>query len=71
MDLLDFGMKNEQSDSRVRRTLARAAIAVEKKKADLYEAALNKKDIPLQENAEEDAAMLQRIKEAIAEQNAE
>ncbi len=71
MDVLDFGMKNEQSDSRVRRTLARAAIAVEKKKADLYEAALNKKDIPLQENAEEDAAMLQRIKEAIAEQNAE
>ncbi len=71
MDLLDFGMKNEQSDSRVRRTLARAAIAVEKKKADLYEAALNKKDIPVPENAEDDAAMLQRIKEAIAEQNAE
>lgn len=71
MDLLDYGMKNEHSDSRVRRTLARAAIAVEKKKADLYEAALNKKDIPVPENAEDDDAMLQRIKEAIAEQNAE
>ncbi len=71
MDLLEFGMKNEQSDSRVRRTLARAAIAVEKKKADMYEAALNKKDIPIPENAEDDAAMLQKIKEAIAEQNAE
>ncbi|MDO4345352.1 MAG: hypothetical protein Q4C50_11170 [Eubacteriales bacterium] len=71
MDLLDFGMKNEQSDSRIRRTLARAAIAAEKKKADLYEAALNKKDIPLPDDPEGDAAMLQKIKEAIAEQNAE
>ncbi len=71
MDLLDFGMKNGQSNSRVRKTLARAAIAVEKKKADLYEAALNKKDIPVPENAEDDAAMLQKIKEAIAEQNIE
>lgn len=71
MDLLDFGMKNEQSDSRIRRTLARAAIAAEKKKADLYEAALNKKDIPLPDDPEGDDAMLQKIKEAISEQNAE
>lgn len=69
MDLLEFGMENEQSDSRIKRTLAKAALAAEMKKADLYEATLNKKDIPVPDDAETDAAMLQKIKEALSEQD--
>lgn len=70
MDFLDFGMKNEQSGSPVRRALGKAALAAEKKRADLYEAALNKKNIPLPDDMD-DAAMLEKIQKAIADQNAE
>lgn len=69
MDLLDYGMKNEKSESLLRRTLAKGALAAEKKRADLYEAYLEKKPISFPDDPQEDAAMLERIKREIAERD--
>lgn len=68
MDFLDYGMKNEKSKSMLRRTLAKGALAVEKKRADLYEAYLEKKQISYSEDLKEAEALLARIKEEIAKQ---
>lgn len=68
MDLLEFGMENEKSESAVKRTLAKGALAAAKKQADLYEAYIMKQNVSIPEDAENDAAMLEAIREEIAQQ---
>lgn len=70
MDLLEFSMENQNSSSPVRRLLAKAAKVLEVKKADLYEARLNRKNIQIPEDAD-DGAMLRSIWEEIAKQEKE
>lgn len=65
MNLLVFGMKNENSESKVKRALAKGALAAAKKQADLTEAYVNRQRVELPESMEEDAAMLKRIREMI------
>lgn len=65
MDLLDYGMKNEKSDSAVKRLLAKGALAAAKKQADFYEAQVMKMSIDIPQSPEEDAAMLERIRKEI------
>ena len=65
MDLLEFGMENEKSKSTVKKALAHAALAVEKKKADLYEQYLEK-NVSLPEDDSD--VMLQKIREQIKEE---
>lgn len=69
MNFLDYGMKNEKSESVIQRTLAKGALAAEKKRADIYEAYLEKKQISFPDNPEEDEALLQKIREGIAKQS--
>lgn len=65
MDLLEFGMENEKSESTVKRTLAKAALTAAKKQADLYEAYIESRPISFPEPDSEQ--MLQKIREGIAE----
>lgn len=65
MDLLEFGMQNSNSESLVRRTLARAVLAAERKRADDCERRLEEKLISIPEDPEADAALLQKIREQI------
>lgn len=68
MDLLDYGMRNQKSESAVKRLLAQGALAAARKQADLYEARLMKKSMTIPENPEEDAAMLERIRQELSNQ---
>lgn len=68
MDLLEFGMEYEKSGSAVKRTLAKGALAAAKKQADLYEAYIMKQNVSIPEDSEDDAAMLEAIREEITQQ---
>lgn len=61
MDLLDFGMKNRESKSWIRRSAAEVILGAAKLRADMYEWYLKKKEIHLLENPLRDKQMLQRI----------
>lgn len=65
MDLLEFGMKNKESGSAVKKTLARGALAAAKKKADLYEAYLEKHEIDIPQDTEEEERLLKQIQKKI------
>ncbi len=65
MDLLEFGMRNEKDGSLFCRMLARLALAAERKRADLCECRLNKKEISFPDDPDEDAALLKNIREQI------
>ena len=69
MDLLEFGMEHVNSKSAVKRTLAKGALAAAKKQADLCEAYVERQNITIPENPEEDAALLQKIREEIGSQD--
>lgn len=63
MDLLKFGMENEESKKVSKRIAAKAALAAERIKADVYEKYLEMKHPDLPENPLRDQLMLQRILE--------
>lgn len=63
MDLLEFGMENIESDSVVKRTLAKGALVMVKKGADLYERYLEEQEIEIPDDLEADEAMFARILE--------
>lgn len=63
MDLLKFGLDNLESDSAVKRNLAKAALEIVKKQADLYEKILEKEDISIPEEDTEE--LLHKIREEI------
>lgn len=63
MDLLKFGLDNLESDSAVKRNLAKAALEIVKKQADLYEKILEKEDISIPEEDTEE--LLRKIREEI------
>lgn len=67
MDLLEFGMKNMDSESPVKKAAAKGALEVAKLHADLYEQYLEKK-LPIPENEEETKQMLKEIQEQIKAQ---
>lgn len=69
MDFLDYGMQNEKNGSLIQRMLAKGVLAAEKKRADLYEICLNKKEISFPDGPEEDAALLKKIRERIDAQD--
>lgn len=64
MDLLEFGMRNEKSESAVKRTMAKAALGAVKKKADLYEAYLKQQGEVIPDLEAE--VLLKKIREEIA-----
>ena len=66
MDLLEYGMKNENSSNRVTRAVARGTLAALRLQADLYEKYLEKK-IPLSPEFGDDQEMLERILEKVKE----
>ena len=68
MDLLEFGMKNRESGSGLLRAAARGILEIEKKRADLYEAYLDKKNISCSDDPAADAALFDKIRETIAHQ---
>lgn len=70
MDFLEFGMKNEHSSSCIRRIVAKAVLSSEKRRADKYEKALDKKNIPLPDDMD-DAALLAEIWDKISGQGKE
>lgn len=63
MDLLKFGLDNLESSSAVKRNLAKAALEIVKKQADLYEKMLEKEDISIPD--EDTEKLLQKIREEI------
>lgn len=63
MDLLKFGLDNLESSSAVKRNLAKAALEIVKKQADLYEKMLEKEDISIPD--EDTEILLQKIREEI------
>lgn len=70
MNLLEFGMKNENSKSAFLRGLSGIILNAEIKRADRIEAALNKKNIQVPEEID-DEEMLKNIRKAISEYEAD
>lgn len=69
MDFLEYGLKNKDSTSILRRRLAQILLAIERKRADLYEAHLDGKEIRLPEDPEADRLLLQKIREQVLTQS--
>lgn len=69
MDLLEFGLENENSKSKVKKALAKGALAAAKKQADLTEAYVNRQKIDIPEGAREDEELLARIRAEIDSQS--
>ena len=67
MNLLEFGMKYENSDSGMLRFVAKHILAVEMRRADRCEARLNKTQAAFRRDPEETAALFQSIQNRIAE----
>lgn len=65
MDFLEYGMQNENSGSLFRRMAAKGVLAMEKKRADLHESRLNRKEISFPDGPEENAALLKKIRDQI------
>ena len=66
VNLLEYGIKKEQSASPIERALAKGALAAARKKADLYEAYLERRPLVFPDDETEKEKMLQQIKEKIA-----
>ncbi len=66
MDLLEFGMENENSRSAVKRAMAQIALKAVKTKADMYEHYLE--SCPMSIPEVDTDIMLQNIREGIAGQ---
>lgn len=66
MNLLKYGMEHEKNGSKIQRIAAKCMLKLEMWRADRYEALLNRKKIPIPEEPEETAAMLQAIREQAA-----
>lgn len=66
MDLLEYGMKYENSRNRVTRTMAKGVLVALQLQADLYEKYLEQK-IPLSPEFGDDQEMLSRILEKVKE----
>ena len=67
MDLLEFGLRNRESDSAVKRKLAEAALEIVKKQADLYEKRLEKEEISFPD--EDTEVLMNRIREEIEKES--
>jgi hypothetical protein len=65
MNFMKFGMQNEKSESFIRRTLARWILAAEKKRADLTENWLIRKQIQVPEKTGDEDALLKKIQAQI------
>ncbi len=65
MDLIEFGLENQDSKSPLKRAAAKSALAAAKAQADLYDKYIERKNIPLPEDPDETAEMLKRIREEI------
>lgn len=68
MDLLDFGMKNQNSKSPVKKAAAKGALQIARLQADMYEHYLEKEEIPLPEDPDAAEAMLKRIQDELEKQ---
>lgn len=68
MNLLEFGMRNRESESGLLRAVAGGILEIEKKRADLYEAYLDRKNISCPDDPAADTALFDRICEAISRQ---
>ena len=66
MDFLEYGMRYEKSDSRLQRMVAKSLLAIEKRRADLYEEYLNKTQPEFRMSPEETAALYRSVQEKIA-----
>ncbi len=69
MDFLKYGMKYKNSSSKMQRLVAKYILEIEKRKADHYEARLNKKQIVISQTPEEVAALFQSIRNEIAREH--
>lgn len=65
MDLLEFGMENKDSKSKIKRVLAKGALEAAKKQADLYEAYIERQEIEFPDDSQENAALLHSIYEKL------
>lgn len=65
MDLLNYGMKNQNSSSVVKRTVAKGALQAAKLQADLYEQYIEHKQIAVPEDPKGAEDMLHRILNAV------
>lgn len=70
MDLLQFGMKNQNSSNVVKRKAAEGALQLVKWQADRYEQWLEKREIVIPEAQGETETMLKQIYAAIEQQTA-
>lgn len=70
MDLLQFGMKNQNSSSVVKRKAAEGALQLVKWQADRYEQWLEKQEITIPETQDDTENMLQQIYAALEQQPA-
>lgn len=68
MDLLEYGINNKDSESVIKRTIARQVLAWEKKRADFYEARLEKEEIHIPDTPEETEELFRKICEKIEEE---
>ena len=66
MDLLEYGMKYENSRNRVTRAMAKGVLAALQLQADLYEKYLSQ-NIPLSPESGDDQEILSRILEKVKE----
>ena len=66
MDFLEYGMRYEKSDSKMQRMVAKCLLAIEKRRADLYEERLNRSQPEFCMSPEETAALYCSVQEKIA-----
>ncbi len=69
MDLLEFGIKNQNSPSAVKKGAARKALRFVKWQADRYEKKLEKEGIAVPENQDDAETMLERIYAALEQRS--
>ena len=61
MDFLKYGLENKKSKSKLRRFIAECLLEIERRRADWYEARLDRKQLSIPDIPEETDAMLQTI----------
>ena len=61
MNFLEYGMEYKKSKSKLRRFIAECLLKVEKRRADYYEARLNKRQFSIPDSPAETDAMLRSI----------
>ncbi len=65
MDLLEFGLENQDSKSPLKKAAAKGALAAVRAQADLYEKYIERKNIPVPDDLEENEKMLEKIRKEI------